>query len=144
MKVAEVKLSYTTKVKASERVKVVSSSDAEKVLRESWEYMEYVESFKVLLLNRSNRVLGVATISKGGVSATVVDPKVLFQYALKTNASAIILAHNHPSGELKPSTTDDKLTDKLKKGGELLDVNVLDHVIITEEGYYSYADNGKI
>lgn len=86
-----------------------------------------------MLLNRMNKVLGIYLISVGGFAGTVCDPKVVFQAALKTNASSIILAHNHPSGNLKPSDADLQLTEKLKKGGKLLDIAVLDHLILTEE-----------
>lgn len=90
-----------------------------------------------MLLNRMNKVLGIFLVSVGGFAVTICDPKVVFQAALKANASSIILAHNHPSGNLKPSDADLKLTEKLKKGGLLLDIAVLDHLILTEEAYLS-------
>ena len=95
-----------------------SSKDAYSILLDSWddEKLEFVEQFKVLLLNRANRVLGIYEASTGGVSGTVADPKLVFAAALKSNATAIILAHNHPSGQLKPSDADLKLTQKLKEG----------------------------
>jgi len=145
--VAEIQLSYKTKVKPSHRPKISSSKDAYSILLESWDEdkLEFVEQFKVLLLNRANRVLGIYEVSTGGVSGTVADPKLVFAAALKSNASAIILAHNHPSGQLKPSDADLKLTQKLKEGGKFLEIPVLDHIIVTScEGYYAFADEGVL
>ena len=145
-KVAEVKLSYRNKVKPSERPQVTCSADSYKVLQESWDKskLEFVEQFKVLLLNRANRVLGVYELSTGGVAGTVADLKLVFVAALKACASGVILSHNHPSGNLKPSQADLQLTKKMKQGGELLDIAVLDHIILTSEGYYSLADEGLL
>ena len=108
------------------------------------DHIELIEEFYILLLNRSNKVLGCTNISKGGVSGTVVDAKVIFAAALAANASSVILAHNHPSGNLKPSHADKEITQKLKGGGELLDIAVLDHLIITKDGYTSFADEGYL
>jgi DNA repair protein RadC len=144
--VAEIQLSYKSKVKPSQRPKITSSKEACDILLENWdeEKLEFVEQFKVLLLNRASKVLGIYEASTGGVSGTVADPKLIFAAAIKTNASAIILAHNHPSGQLKPSDADIKLTKKLKDGGQYLEISVLDHVIVTSEGYYSFADEGLL
>lgn len=98
------------------------------------------EEFWVLLLNRANQVIGKSRVSVGGVSGTVADPKMIFQKALEVLASGVILVHNHPSGNLKPSPSDIKLTKKLKAGGEYLEIPVLDHLIFAEGGYYSFAD----
>ncbi len=98
------------------------------------------EEFWVLLLNRSNMVIGKENISKGGVSGTIVDPKVIFKMAVQYPASAIILAHNHPSGNLKPSNSDHQLTKKLKEAGKALDIPILDHLIIGEREYFSFVD----
>jgi DNA repair protein RadC len=133
MVVAEVQLTYKTKVKASERPKIDKSQDA---------YLVLQEEFKIMLLNRANRVLGIVDISQGGMSGTVVDPKVVFAAAIKSASSQIILVHNHPSGNLKPSEADINLTRKLKEGGKLLDIEVLDHLIITKDGYLSLAEEG--
>lgn len=145
-KVAEVKLSYRNRVKPSERPQVTSSTDSYQVLKESWDAgkLEFVEQFKVLLLNRANRVLGIYELSTGGVAGTIADPKLIFVAALKACASGIILSHNHPSGNLKPSQADLQLTKKIKAGGELLDIAVLDHLILTSESYYSLADEGLL
>ena len=144
--VSEIQLSYKTKVKPSQRPKILSSKDAYNILLESWDddKLEFVEQFKVLLLNRANRVLGVCKISTGGVSGTVADPKLIFAAAINANASAIILAHNHPSGQLKPSSADINLTKKIKEGGQFLEIPVLDHIIVTSESYYSFADEGLL
>ena len=97
-----------------------------------------------MLLNRANRVLGIIEISTGGISGTVADPKLVFTAALKSAASSIVLAHNHPSGNLSPSQADINLTRKLKSAGESLDIAVVDHIILTSESYFSFADEGLI
>lgn len=144
--VAEISISYSSKVKPSERPKIGSSRDACEILRDNWDEgsIEHREEMRIMLLNRANKVLGVFLVSVGGFAGTICDPKVVFQAALKANASSIILAHNHPSGNLKPSDADLKLTEKLKKGGLLLDIAILDHLILTEEAYLSFADEGLI
>ena len=95
-----------------------------------------------MLLNRANRVLGLIDISLGGTAGTIADPKVIFAAAIKSNASGIILVHNHPSGNLQPSQQDLDLTRKIKTGGQILDVVVMDHMIITSESYLSFTDEG--
>ncbi len=144
--VAEVELIYRSKVKASERPQIRTSHDSEKILRRIWndEKIDFVEQFKVLFLNKANRVLGVFDVSTGGVSGTIADPKIIFVSALKANASSIIICHNHPSGNLKPSHQDEQLTQKIKCAGQFLDINLLDHIIITSEGYYSFSDEGLL
>ena len=102
------------------------------------------EEFWILLLNRGNRIIGRKKISSGGVSGTVVDAKLIFRRALEGGASSVMLFHNHPSGGLKPSQADLSLTRKLKQAGEVLDTQVLDHLIISERGYYSFADEGVL
>ncbi|RRN76797.1 DNA repair protein RadC, partial [Pseudoxanthomonas sp. SGD-10] len=102
------------------------------------------EEFWVVLLNRANKVIAKVLISKGGQSATVSDPKIIFKTALEHNAASIILAHNHPSGSLKPSSADLNLTKKLVSAGGLLDINVLDHLIFADTLYFSFADEGLI
>lgn len=104
--------------------------------------MELQEQFKIILLNRNNRVIGVCEVSRGGMSGTLVDAKLVFGIALTAGACALVLAHNHPSGNLTPSKMDLQLTAKLKEGGKLLDVAVYDHLIISAEGYLSLADKG--
>lgn len=102
------------------------------------------EEFWILLMGRSNKVLGAHLISKGGLAATVVDPKVIFQVALENQATSIILAHNHPSGSLRPSAEDLTLTKKVCAGGNLLDIKVFDHLILTDESYFSFGDEGVL
>jgi DNA repair protein RadC len=142
--VAEVELVYRSKVKASERPKITCSNDAYDVLMDSWEEgkLELLEQFKIVLLDRSHRVLGIFQASSGGICGTVVDPKLIFTTALKTRSCSLILSHNHPSGNLKPSEADLTLTRKIKQAGEILEIKVLDHLIITSEGYYSFSDEG--
>jgi len=141
---AEVEISYKTKVKPSERKQIQRSSDSYEIFKEIWNHdnMEHVETSFLLLLNRANKVLGWCKISSGGVAGTVVDKKVVFQLALNANASFIILAHNHPSGNLRPSNADIQITKELKEGGKLLDLHIIDHLILTSEGYFSMADEG--
>jgi DNA repair protein RadC len=144
--IAEVELIYKTKIKASERPQVKTSRDAADLLKQIWDEnkIDFVEQFKVLFLNKANKVLGVFEVSTGGVTGTVADPKLIFVAALKANACSIIISHNHPSGNLKPSEPDERLTEKIKQAGQLLDIKLIDHIIVTSEGYYSFADEGLI
>ena len=144
--VNEVKLSYKAKQKASERPKALNSKASYDILLNCFDSdtIEFRESFKVLLLNRSNQVLGVFNVSEGGISETVVDIRLILQSVILSNASGIILAHNHPSGNLKPSIQDDDITNRIKKACEIMNISLLDHIVITSEHYYSYADEGKI
>ncbi len=138
---SEISVNYSPKRKYSEMPKVTCSNDAVELLRSIWsDQIEYREEFVILCLNRANKVLGYSRISSGGTTGTVADPKIIFQIALKSNASSIILAHNHPSGNTDPSDSDTKLTTKLKSAGILLDIPVLDHIILTSESFYSFAD----
>lgn len=142
--VAEIQLIYKSNVKPSQRPRISSSKDAYHVLLENWDSskIEFVEQFKVLLLNRANKALGIFEVSNGSATGTVADPKLIFAAAIKANACGIILAHNHPSGNLQPSQADMDLTKKMREGGKFLEIQVLDHVIVTTEGYYSFADEG--
>jgi DNA repair protein RadC len=144
--VAEVELSYKSSIKNVDRPKVSNSREVYNLLLANWDKtkIEYVEQFKILLLNRANFVIGIYEVSSGGTTGTVADPKLIFTAALKLNANSIILCHNHPSGNLTPSEEDMKLTQKIKEAGKLLDLDVLDHMIISTEGYYSFSDEGRI
>lgn len=144
MEIAEVSVSYSNSNK--EKLKINNSKDSYNVLIACWNQhiIELQEEFKVLLLNRNNQVIGIYPLSRGGVAGTVVDPKLVFSVALKCNASNIIIAHNHPSGSLTPSEADKRITKKLKKAGEYLDITVLDHIIMTKEDFYSFSDNGLL
>jgi len=146
LQVSEIKLVYKSKTKAKERPQIKSSRDAYWTLESNWsDQIGLLEEFNVLLLDRSNRAMAICPISKGGVSGTVVDLKIVFAAALKGRASSIILAHNHPSGNLKPSQADIELTRKFRKAGEILDISVLDHLILSPDGdYYSFADENRM
>ena len=130
-------------MRISERPKVKSSDDAYAAIAPILENLPY-EEFWILLLNRSNRIINKIKISQGGVSGTVIDAKIIFKYALEDLASNIILCHNHPSTNLVPSNADKEVTKKLVKAGSLLDITVLDHLIISKTGFYSFADEGII
>lgn len=145
--VSEVELHYKTAVKSSDRVKITNSLDIYNVLKTVYDLnkVEHKEMFYAVYLNSANRVLGVILISEGGTSSTVVDPKTIFQAALKMNASGIIISHNHSSGQTIPSEQDNNITKKIKEGAKLLDMTILDHIIMGEVGtYYSYSDAALI
>lgn len=144
--ISEVQLSYTPKFKSSELPMITEAGDAYKILLEHWDLntINLIEQFYVLLLSRSNKLLGIYEVSKGGFAGTVVDPKIIFIAALKGCASSIILAHNHPSGNLKPSQSDIAITKRLFEAGHLLDIPVVDHLIVSEDGYLSFAEEGLI
>ncbi len=132
--------------RAEEARKVVAIHSSKSV----FEYMQPLigdlshEEFWVLLLNNSNKIIGKIQLSKGGLTATVVDVRLLFKQVIEQLATAIVLVHNHPSGQLAPSEADRLITEKIKKAGEVLDVKLLDHVIVTAHAYYSFADEGII
>ncbi|HSD08174.1 JAB domain-containing protein [Flavobacterium sp.] len=142
MEVAEIKVSYSNT--NLERVKITNSQIMYDLILQHWDLgiIEYQEQVKVILLNRANIVLGIYELSKGGVSGTVVDIKIILAIALKCNASSIVIVHNHPSGNLEPSQPDKSITQRLKEASKILDLTLLDHLIITKEGYYSFSDNG--
>ena len=145
MEISEISINYKPLQKVSELTKVTNSHDSVDFFRQIWsERMGYVEEFHILLLNRSNKIIGFYKVSEGGTAATVVDQKMILQAALKANAHSIILAHNHPSGNLKPSDNDIALTKKIKEAGNIMEIPVLDHVILTYEGYFSFADEGMM
>ncbi|MDG1158041.1 MAG: DNA repair protein RadC [Flavobacteriales bacterium] len=129
--------------RAKKRVKISSSKDVHELLRPLLVDLAH-EEFWILCLNRANMVLSQEKVSSGGLAGTVADPKVIFEKALSIQSSAIVLAHNHPSGNLKPSASDDKITKQLKNAGEFLDLPIIDHLIISVQGYFSYADEGKL
>ena len=126
-----------------ERKKIKSSRDAYDLF---FPYLtdRYDEEFRVLLLDRANKVIQNEIIGEGGFSGTVADPKKIFKKALAVNASGIILGHNHPSDSLKPSESDISLTKKIKKAGEVLDISVLDHIIVGNDNYFSFADESMM
>lgn len=144
MQLAEIKVSYINQ--QAQRQKVLHSKSIYDVILPQWnsETIEYIEEAKVMLLNRPNEILGVYELSKGGISGTVVDIRIILGVALKCNASAIVLIHNHPSGNLQPSEQDKVITKKLREASKLLDLVLLDHLIISKDSYYSFADDGLL
>lgn len=126
---------------ALKKPKITSSKDVFNLMQPVIGDLEQ-EEFWVLFLNNSNKVLGKRQLSKGGFTATVVDIRLLFKRVLESSSVAIIVCHNHPSGKLDPSNADEQLTQKIKKAGAILDIKILDHLIITEKAYFSFADEG--
>lgn len=144
LNVSEIKVAYSTS--DTPKVKIKSGEDAYDVLLASWnlDTIELQEEFKILLLNRANEVLGIYPLSKGGITGTVVDQRLIFAVALKCNATGIIMCHNHPSGKLLPSEADITLTKSIGKCADLLEINLIDHLIITKNGFYSFSNEGKL
>ena len=141
-KVGEVKLSYKPKFKNQQ--KVTCSEDAYRYMLSTYKQgtICYKEYFKVLFLNQSNQILGYTLISEGGLTETTADVRLIFQAALLTNSVALILAHNHPSGNLKPSPEDIRLTKQIREASNFMRIKILDHIIISDTEYYSFADEG--
>jgi DNA repair protein RadC len=138
----------TLKYKSSglKKTKITSSETAYEMFKQMYDAdtLEYCESSIVIYLNRANNSIGWQKISQGGITGTVVDLRMILGTALKCGATGIILSHNHPSGNLLPSGADDKLTKQIKSACEIMEFSLIDHLIITTDGYYSYADQGKI
>lgn len=143
--IAEVKLIYKSRVPAKLRPQVRCSRDGFNLLVKNWsDQIELVEEFYILLLNRASQVMGMCHIAKGGESSIHFDIKQIFMVALKARACNVILAHSHPSGNTQPSKSDFELTKKVVQAGEILDITILDHLIITRTDYYSFADEGEL
>ena len=144
MKVSEIKVSYSNK--GDKRIKINNSATARQVALSHWDLniMEFQEEVKVILLNKANMVLGIYELSRGGSTSSVVDIKIILSVALKTHSSSIIVVHNHPSGNLNPSEADKRLTNRLNKACEVIDLVLLDHLIVTKESFYSFKDNNLI
>jgi DNA repair protein RadC len=144
LQVCEVQISYTPQVKPSQRPAIHHTSSIYELLTEHKVFdpvtIEHKEFFKVILLNNASRVLGVASLSEGSITETKVDIRHIMQVAILSNAVAIILCHNHPSGSLKPSMSDDQLTRKISDACKLFDIKILDHIILSSESYFSYAE----
>ena len=146
-KISEIQITYNPIHKYDQRSKITTSHDANEILRKvwNWDTINFHEEFVAIYLNRANQVLGVYKHSSGTESACLVSIKQLVAVGLKTNASSFIIAHNHPSSNLKPSKQDIDLTNKIKSASEFCELKLLDHLIIRfEEGYYSFADEGLI
>ena len=128
---------------ATRRDQVTSSKDAVEIFQPMLgDHLH--EEFWILFLNRANRIIGKQPVSTGGMSGTVVDPKIIFKAALDNKASSMILCHNHPSGNTKPSEADIRLTRNLVEAGKVLEISVIDHVIVTQSGFFSFADEGMM
>lgn len=144
-KLTEIQISYLPRFQVAERPKVVSSNDAYQHFFESFDkrLLAFQEQSKLMLLNTNKRLLGIVNLSTGGRSATMIDTRIVFGTALKAAATDILLAHNHPSGSLRPSQCDIQITQQLAEAGEILQVKLVDHLIITSEPgkFYSFADN---
>ena len=143
--ISEIEVSYSMG-KSFGNLVITSSEDAYAILRECYnkKTIELREEFRILLLNRANKVIGVNLLSTGTTTGTVVDIKLLAAIAIKTNSSGVIVCHNHPSGNLKPSHVDRQVTERIIKALQLFEIKLIDHVIISLEGYYSFADDGLI
>ncbi len=140
---ASLELGVRRNMASEKRERVSSSKDVAAYLQASFQYLQQ-EVFAVVFLNRGNKIVHFEIISQGGITGTVADPRIILKKALENNATAIILCHNHPSGNLKPSTADELLTKKIKNAAALIDILVTDHIIVSNEGYYSFADQGMI
>jgi DNA repair protein RadC len=142
--ISEIKVFYANKFYTN--IKITDSKQAYDLAMDNWDLdvIEFQEIVKAIYLNRGNKVLGIFEVSKGGISGSIVDVRIILSVALKSNASGIILIHNHPSGNLNPSSSDIDLTLKIKEACKLLDYNFLDHLIISKEGYYSFKDEGRV
>lgn len=148
MKLPQIEISIKYKgTKKSDIKSISNSSDIYEVLKLMFnqDTIEWTEEVVLMCLTRSNKVIGYYKVSSGGLSASIVDPKVIFTIALNCAGTChLVLAHNHPSGALVPSTQDDDITQKIKQGAALLDMKLLDHLIVTKDGYYSYCDQDRM
>ena len=142
--VSKIDLVFVQKGIIKDRPCVKSSHDAYDIFKSVWDdnHIDMVEEFKVAYLNRSNYVLSIFELSRGGITGTVADPRHIITAGLQQNSVSMILAHNHPSGGLKASKADEDLTQKISHAAKFFDMKVLDHVIMSREGYYSFADEG--
>lgn len=146
--VAEIDIIYYKKVhvKHALRPLIQTSHHAYEIFMHYWDpgKMDLQEEFKVLYLSRANRVLYHFAVSRGGLNGTVLDPRLVLAAALKLASCSMVLAHNHPSGNLTPSRADQEMTQKMKQAASYFDIKVLDHLIISSEGYFSFADEGLL
>lgn len=146
-KVNEIQISYREKISTLKSSPIKNSAQAAELIYKNWDKntIGLHETFKIVLLNNSNKVKGIYPLSTGSITGTLVDIRILFAIVLKTLSVGILITHNHPSYKLLPSEADKRLTEKIKHAAQLLDVAVLDHIIITPDGkYYSFADNGLL
>ncbi|MBA4853452.1 JAB domain-containing protein [Emticicia sp. BO119] len=144
--VAEIEISYRNTTPFNERILVNKSQSAYEILNASWDKdkIELVEQFKILLLNRQNHCLGIVNLSTGSSFGTPVDPRLVFAAALKANATALVLAHNHPTGNVSPTNDDIVTTKSLAKAAELFGIAIFDHLILSKDGFFSFGANGLL
>jgi DNA repair protein RadC len=128
---------------AKEKAVINGSQSAYHLIKANLQDLNH-EEFWVMFLNRANKILSIENISKGGITGTVADSRIIFTRAMELKSTGIILVHNHPSGSLKPSSQDIDLTKKMKAAGQTLDISVLDHLIVSDQGYYSFSDEGML
>ena len=140
----KISVSFDKILKKSELMKITSSRDAYEIFKRVFnaDTFDWCEEVVMLCVNNSNKVVGFYKISSGGMTGTVIDVRMIFTTALQCLATSIIIAHNHPSGTLIPSEADKAITKKIKEAGKFLDINILDHLIITDESYFSFGDDG--
>ena len=145
-RLSEIRAVYKSGTKAGTRKKISNPSDVTDYLHAVWNQrtIELTEDFIVLYLNTAHEILGWVKISSGGLSCTSVDPRVIFAIALQTGSSALVLAHNHPSGNLTPSYEDQEITKKLAKAGTLLNIKILDHIILSKDSSFSFSEHGQL
>ena len=137
---AEIEISYSRN-NITDNTRISCSRDADQVFRRIFPSLQHREYFYMLCLDRASQVLGYYQVSVGGLNGTIADIRIIFQTALKANASAIVIAHCHPSGNTQPSQADIALTKKIKEAGVILNINLLDHLVITSEEYLSFEDD---
>ena len=140
---AEIEISYSRN-NITDNTRISCSRDADKVFRGIFPSLQHREYFYMLCLDRASQVLGFFQVSVGGLNGTIADIRIIFQTAIKANASGIIISHNHPSGNLQPSEADKALTNKIVEAGKLMDISILDHLILSNDGYFSFADENLI
>ena len=143
----EISIKYKKEVHPTKRFQVKSAEDIAVFARALFnaDTINWTEEVILICLNQSSSIMGYYKVSSGGISSAIVDPKVVFTFALNCCATKVILAHNHPSSNIKPSQADDRMTQQIKQGGEILGIDLLDHVIVTDDnGYYSYLENDQL
>ena len=146
MNICEIEVKYNPKISPLDRPRIVSSKSAYEYLLIvfNWETLSIKEEAIVIFLNRGNRAIGAYYLSSGGINGTVIDIRIILGIALKCLATAIIIAHSHPSQELKPSKADREITDQLQLAARLMEINLFDHLIVTRNGYFSFKDEGVL
>jgi DNA repair protein RadC len=142
--ISEVQIMYSINPLQTNPIIIANSAKAVEAFRTFFEGIEHRESCYLLLLNRSSEIIGFYLVCIGGISSSIIDQRIIFQAALLSNSTSIIIAHNHPSGNLIPSNADCEITEKIKNAGKFLDIPLLDHIIITRDSYFSFTDSGKL